>query len=363
MPDIESRICAAVGQVNDPNLGCSFADAKRAIQVTSSKGQWSVNIVLGYPVGDQREGLIAAIAAAIAEAGVSEPVAIQLTPGIAAHAVQRGVERVPGISNIIAVASAKGGVGKSTVAVNLAIALARDGARVGLLDADIYGPSQPLMLGLQGERPSSDDGKMIEPLRAHGVAAMSIGFLVDNEQPMIWRGPMVTSALQQLLNQTRWGELDYLIVDLPPGTGDLQLTLAQKVAVAGAIIVTTPQDVALADARKGYRMFEKVGVPVLGIVENMSGYTCANCGHHEDIFGSRGGAEMAQKYQLPLLGQVPIDPRIGRLLDAGQPGVASEPASAHARAFVDIARRAAAHLSLRPIDRGRLFGKVVVEKG
>jgi ATP-binding protein involved in chromosome partitioning len=268
---------------------------------------------------------------------------------------------LPGVKNIIAVASGKGGVGKSTVAANLALAWAAQGARVGVLDADIYGPSQPLMLGLTGQRPSAPDGKHIKPLAAHGVVAMSIGFLIDPEQPMVWRGPMVTQALTQLLSDTEWGELDYLVVDMPPGTGDIQLTLAQRVPVAGAVIVTTPQDIALADARKGLAMFEKVAVPVLGIIENMSIHICSNCGHAEHIFGSGGGARMAAQAGVRLLGELPLDARIREDADGGRPTVVAEPESARARLYFETARRTAAVLARRSRDRSIVFPTIVVE--
>jgi ATP-binding protein involved in chromosome partitioning len=258
------------------------------------------------------------------------------------------------------VASGKGGVGKSTTAVNLALALAIDGARVGLLDADIYGPSQPRMMGLQGERPVSHDGKRIQPLEAHGIKVMSIGFLIEEEQPMVWRGPMVTQALQQLLNDTDWGELDYLVVDMPPGTGDIQLTLSQRVPVSGAVVVTTPQDIALLDARKGLRMFQKVNVPVLGIVENMSTHVCSSCGHEEPIFGSGGGARMAEQYGVSLLGQLPLDIRIREETDGGRPTVVAEPGSRIGTAYLDTARRTAAKLSVAALGAAG-FPKITVE--
>jgi len=263
---------------------------------------------------------------------------------------------------VVAVASGKGGVGKSTVAVNLALAWAAQGARVGILDADIYGPSQPLMLGLVGERPLSSDGKHLQPLVSHGLSAMSIGFLVDSEQPMVWRGPMVTQALTQLLGETQWGALDYLVVDMPPGTGDIQLTLAQRVPVAGALIVTTPQDIALADARKGLKMFEKVSVPVLGIVENMSVHVCSSCGHIEHIFGAGGGERMAREYGVRLLGELPLDVHIREEADGGRPTVVAAPDSARARPYFEMARRTAAALALRARDRSALFPKIVVEE-
>ena len=274
-------------------------------------------------------------------------------PRIHAHAVQPNVSRSPRIRNVIAVASGKGGVGKSTTAVNLAVALQLDGAKVGILDADIYGPSVPAMLGLGG-RPESPDGKSIEPMHAHGLEAMSIGFLIDIDTPMIWRGPMATSALTQLFNETLWGGadpaagLDYLIVDLPPGTGDIQLTLSQKIPVAGAVIVTTPQDIATLDARKALKMFEKVQVPVLGVIENMAVHVCSQCGHAEHIFGSGGGEAMASQYGVPLLGSLPLELGIREQGDAGVPIVIAQPDSAAARAYRETARNLAAQLALRP---------------
>jgi len=258
--------------------------------------------------------------------------------------VQRNLKPMPGIRNIIAVASGKGGVGKSTVAVNLALALKAEGARVGILDADIYGPSQPLMLGSK-DRPTSPDGTRMNPILAHGLQAMSIGFLIDDEQPMIWRGPMVTQALGQLLTETRWDDLDYLVVDLPPGTGDIQLSLSQRMPVSGAVIVTTPQDIALLDARKGLQMFRKVEVAVLGVVENMSTHVCSSCGHEEAIFGAGGGERLAQQYGVELLGQLPLDIRIRQQADGGNPTVAAAPESELARRYRAIARKAAARLA------------------
>ena len=273
------------------------------------------------------------------------------TPRIAAHAVQPNLSPLPRVRNILAIGSGKGGVGKSTTAVNLALALAAEGARVGVLDADVYGPSIPTMLGLSG-RPDSPDGKTIEPMRAHGIEAMSIGLLVEQDTPMIWRGPMATSALTQLLGETRWGgdegELDYLVIDLPPGTGDIQLTLAQKIPVAGAVIVTTPQDVATLDAKKALKMFEKVQVPVLGLVENMAVHVCTNCGHAEHIFGQGGGERMATTYGVPLLGSLPLEMGIREQGDAGTPIVAAAPASAAAEAYRQLARNVIAELDRRP---------------
>lgn len=279
---------------------------------------------------------------------------------VPAHAVQQNLSPHPRIRNIIAVGSGKGGVGKSTTAANLAIALAQEGARVGMLDADIYGPSQPRMLGIHG-RPVSPDGKTMEPLENHGVKCMSIGFLVDEEQPMVWRGPMVTQALVQLLETTRWGDLDYLIVDMPPGTGDTQLTLSQRVPVSGAVIVSTPQDIALLDARKGLRMFQKVEVPVLGIVENMSTHVCSKCGHEEHVFGAGGGRRMAEQYGVPLLAELPLDIRIREQTDSGKPTVVAEPDSQLGRAYLELARRAAGALARAIIAGPAAFPTIRIE--
>src|SRR5690606_25224448 len=279
------------------------------------------------------------------------------------HSVQHGLKPIPGVKNVIAVSSGKGGVGKSTVAVNLALALGLEGGEVGLLDADIYGPSQPRMLGLSGRRPESRDGKTLEPLTAHGIKAMSIGFLVDERQPMAWRGPMVTSALNQLLMQTNWSGLDYLIVDMPPGTGDIQLTLAQRVPVSGAVIVTTPQDIALADARKGIEMFQKVNVPVLGIIENMSIHVCSSCGHEEAIFGELGGERLSSEYGVPLLGALPLERRIREETDGGNPTVVADPDGPTGRRFRALALRTAGELAASGKDYSRLCPKSTVEDG
>ncbi|MDA8347733.1 MAG: iron-sulfur cluster carrier protein ApbC [Pseudomonadota bacterium] len=353
---------AAIESYVEPFLHQTLREAGALRELSAVPDGYAAQVVLGFPVGGYQEQLAAALSAHVAAAGVSAPVRFRIEAQIRPHGVQRPLQPLTGIKNVVAVASGKGGVGKSTVAANLALAWAAQGARVGVLDADIYGPSQPLMLGLAGEQPTSPDGKHILPLRNHGVAAMSIGFMVDSEQPMVWRGPMVTQALQQLLSQTQWGELDYLVVDLPPGTGDIQLTLAQKVPVAGAVIVTTPQDIALADARKGLKMFEKVSVPVLGIVENMSLHVCTNCGHVDHIFGIGGGARMAEQYGVRLLGELPLDARVREEADGGRPTVAAEPESTRADAYLQMARRTAAALSLRPLDRSGVFPKIVVEK-
>lgn len=316
-------------------IGASFAGSPGLLEA-----------VFPVPVAALQRTLVDDLWAAASQAGRHSG-RVEVRQRIAAHAVQGALAPLPRVRNLIAVGSGKGGVGKSTVAVNLALALAADGARVGILDADIYGPSVPTMLGLSG-RPESPDGKSIEPLRAHGVQAMSIGLLVEQDTPMIWRGPMATSALTQLLNDTRWDDLDYLVVDLPPGTGDIQLTLAQKIPVAGAIVVTTPQDVATLDARKAVRMFEKVEVPVLGLVENMALHTCSNCGHQDHVFGEGGAARLSADYGLPVLGSLPLDRRVREQGDAGAPVVVAEPESASARAFVAMARQAAVALARRP---------------
>ncbi|HKT71379.1 MAG TPA: iron-sulfur cluster carrier protein ApbC [Steroidobacteraceae bacterium] len=356
-----NAIRAALEAYPEPYLGETLGAAKAVQDVVAASTGYQARIRLGFPVGGYQEELAAALSAHLATAGIGTPLAVELESDIRSHAVQRNLKPLERIKNVVAVASGKGGVGKSTVAANLALAWAAQGARVGMLDADIYGPSQPLMLGLTGQRPTSLDGKHIRPLAAHGVTAMSIGFLVDAEQPMVWRGPMVTQALTQLLSETQWGDLDYLVVDMPPGTGDIQLTLSQRVPVAGALIVTTPQDIALADARKGLKMFEKVAVPVLGIVENMSTHICSSCGHEEHIFGAGGGARMAAEYGVALLGELPLDARIREEADGGRPTVIADPTSARAQAYFKMARRAAAALARRARDRSTVFPKIVIE--
>ena len=339
-----------------------FADAGRVRKAETDGDRAVVEIELGFPA----LGLVPDIERQVAEiardtAG-AENVDCAVTTRVTAHGVQRNLKPLAGVSNIVAVASGKGGVGKSTTAVNIALALAAEGATVGILDADIYGPSVPIMLGVVGERPTSDDGQTMNPLDAHGLKVMSIGFLIDVDQPMVWRGPMVTQALNQMLKQTRWTNLDYLVVDMPPGTGDIQLTLSQQVPVSGAVIVTTPQDIALADARKGLQMFRKVSIPVLGIVENMSTHICSACGHEEAIFGSGGGARMAEQYDVTLLGQLPLDPHIREQADGGTPSVVADPDGAPARAYIDTARRLAAHLATLGKDYSSRFPKIVVEE-
>jgi len=357
-----NAVRAALDAYIDPYLGETLGSARAVRGVSADGSGYTAQVVLGFPVGGYRDELTASLTAALAAAGIHAPLAVELEAEIGAHAVQRGLKPLGEIKNIVAVASGKGGVGKSTVAVNLALAWAAQGARVGVLDADIYGPSQPLMLGLAAERPVSADGKHLRPLEAHGVSAMSIGFLVDAEQPMVWRGPMVTQALTQLLGETQWGALDYLVVDMPPGTGDIQLTLAQRVPVAGAVIVTTPQDIALADARKGLKMFEKVAVPVLGVVENMSVHVCAKCGHTDHIFGAGGGTRMAAQYGVRLLGELPLDARIREEADGGRPTVIAAPDSPRARCYFEMARRTAGALAVRSRDRSSVFPKIVIEE-
>jgi ATP-binding protein involved in chromosome partitioning len=341
MPDAD--LLEAARATVEPASGHPLGAAVRSVR--SSGDVLRIEVELGFPVAGHEVALRDALAERLAGAGWRGRVEPVLTARIVPQAVQGSLKPLPGIANVIAVASGKGGVGKSTTSANLALALAAQGARVGLLDADIYGPSQPLMMGLEGRRPTTPDGKSIDPLVAHGVKVMSIGFLVDTDQPMVWRGPMVTQALSQLLTETRWGELDYLVVDMPPGTGDTQLTLAQRVPVSGAIIVTTPQDIALLDARKGLQMFRKVAIPVLGIVENMATHVCSNCGHEEPIFGAGGGERMAAQYGVPLLGSLPLDMRIREQADGGRPTVVAEPDGSLAQAYHRIARRAAARLA------------------
>ena len=329
-----------------PGLDIPLGDTGARIRAAESDGRVALEVGLGYR-GAWLEPWLRSEAERLArDAGLTLS-SLVVNTRIASHVVQDKLSPLPSVRNIIAVGSGKGGVGKSTVAVNLALALAADGAKVGVLDADIYGPSVPLMLGLNG-RPDSPDGKTIEPMRAHGVEAMSIGLLVDQDTPMIWRGPMATSALTQLLTETRWGDLDYLVLDLPPGTGDIQLTMAQKIPVAGAVVVTTPQDVATLDARKALKMFEKVSVPVLGLVENMAVHVCSNCGHAEHIFGEGGGQRMAAQYGVALLGSLPLEARVREQGDTGTPIVIAEAESAAARHFQRTARRVAVELAKRP---------------
>jgi ATP-binding protein involved in chromosome partitioning len=345
----------------DPYLAQTLGEAKAVASVTAHSAVVSVELILGFPCADYVGELKAALQEHLGPLLGQAQLELKLRAQITAHAVQRTLKPLANIKNVVAVASGKGGVGKSTTAANLALAWAAQGARVGLLDADIYGPSQPLMMGLTGAKPVSTDGKHLTPLRAYGVEVMSIGFMIEQEQPMAWRGPMVTQALTQLLGDTNWGELDYLVVDMPPGTGDIQLTLAQRVPVSGAVIVTTPQDIALLDARKGLKMFEKVEVRVLGVVENMSMHVCSQCGHVEHVFGSGGGARMAAQYGVQLLGELPLDIRIREDADGGSPTVVAEPGSARAQAYLLMARRTAARLATLNKDYSRAFPKITVE--
>lgn len=343
-------------------LDCTLGDIAKIIELRLADDRADIGIELGLPLDVVADDLKDAIREVLQSACGLDAVAINLTTKITAHGVQRNLKPLPNVRNIIAIASGKGGVGKSTTAVNLALALTREGASVGILDADIYGPSIPLMLGVPNERPSSEDGQSMIPPRAHGLQVMSIGFLIDPDQPMVWRGPMVTQALNQMLQQTQWDDLDYLIVDMPPGTGDIQLTLSQQVPVSGAVIVTTPQDIALLDARKGLQMFRKVNVPVLGIVENMSTHLCTHCGHEEPLFGRGGGARMAAEYDVELLGQLPLDLRIREQTDGGQPSVVAEPDEAPAKAYLQTARKMTARLAMQGKDYSAKFPKIVVEE-
>ena len=360
MTPTEIDIQNALKNLTDPNTERDFMASKSAKNIKVDNGDVSVDIVLGYPANSVMDSVKQLVEShLLALAGVKK-VTVNIGSRIAIHKAQQGVNLLPNVKNIIAVASGKGGVGKSTTSVNLALALAAEGATVGLLDADIYGPSQPQMLGISG-RPESSDGKSMEPMLAHGIQAMSIGFLVDIDTPMVWRGPMVTGALEQLLRDTKWRDLDYLIVDLPPGTGDIQLTLAQKIPVTGAIIVTTPQDIALLDARKGLKMFEKVGIPILGIVENMSTHICSNCGHEEHIFGAGGGQKMCDDYNVDLLGSLPLDITIRELTDSGKPTVIAEPDSKISAIYKEIARKAAIKIANAGLDHSSKFPNIVIQ--
>ncbi|MBG9388100.1 iron-sulfur cluster carrier protein ApbC [Caenimonas aquaedulcis] len=360
MPTPEA-LSQALAAVIDPNTGKDFVSTKALKNLQVSGANVSFDVELGYPAKSQIPALRnQLVAAAKGVAGVGN-VTANVTSRIVAHAAQRGVALLPGVKNIIAVASGKGGVGKSTTAVNLALALAAEGAAVGLLDADIYGPSQPMMMGIEG-RPESSDGKTMEPMENYGVQVMSIGFLVNQDEAMIWRGPMATQALEQLLRQTNWGDLDYLIVDLPPGTGDIQLTLSQRVPMTGAVIVTTPQDIALLDAKKGIKMFEKVGVPILGIVENMAVHICSHCGHAEHIFGEGGGKRMAEQYNMDYLGALPLDIKIRVQADSGKPTVVSDPDGELAGIYKAVARQMAIKIAAKAKDFSAKFPSITISK-
>ena len=357
----EPDLLQALGTVQDPHTGKDFVSTRALRNLQVSGGDVAFDVELGYPAKSLFPALRSSfIAAAKGVAGVDN-VSVNITFKVAAHALQRGVQLLAGVKNIVAVASGKGGVGKSTTAANLALALAAEGARVGVLDADIYGPSQPMMLGID-RRPDSLDGKSMEPLENHGVQVMSIGFLVSQDEAMVWRGPMATQALDQLLRQTHWRDLDYLIVDMPPGTGDIQLSLSQRVPITGAVIVTTPQDIALLDAKKGIKMFEKVGVPILGIVENMAVHVCTNCGHAEHIFGEGGGKRMAADYQMDYLGALPLDMQIRLQADSGTPTVVADPDGEVAQIYKQVARSVAVKIAQQAKDFSSRFPTITVSQ-
>ncbi|MCX8567153.1 MAG: ATP-binding protein involved in chromosome partitioning [Glomeribacter sp. 1016415] len=355
-----AQIQAVLAQIIDPQRGEDLISTKSVRRSVVENDCVTVEVVLDYPAQSQFEALHTRITNALAAVPGVKSVDVTISQQIVARAVQPGIKLLPHIKNIIAVASGKGGVGKSTTAVNLALALAAEGASVGLLDADIYGPSQPMMLGLEG-KPESKDGKSMEPLERYGIQVNSIGFLVETDTPMVWRGPMVTSAFDQLLRQTNWRELDYLIVDMPPGTGDIQLTLAQRVPVTGAVIVTTPQDIALLDAKRGLKMFEKVQVPILGIVENMSTHICSNCGHAESIFGAGGAEQMCKQFGVELVGSLPLDMSIRERTDAGCPTVVAQPHGRNAQIYHDIARKVAFAVARKARDMSSKFPDIVVQ--
>jgi ATP-binding protein involved in chromosome partitioning len=354
------QVKAALATVIDPNTGKDFVSTRAVRNVVVDGGTVRFDVELGYPARSQVAPLRAAVEQAVRALPGVQGVEANVYSKIISHSVQRGLKLLPTVKNIIAVASGKGGVGKSTTAVNLALALAAEGACVGVLDADIYGPSQPMMLGVSGQ-PVSKDGRTMEPMEGHGVQVSSIGFMIDPDEPMVWRGPMVTQALQQLLEQTNWRELDYLIVDMPPGTGDIQLTLSQKVPVTGAVIVTTPQDIALLDARKGLRMFEKVGIPILGVVENMSTHICSNCGHTEAIFGAGGGEKMCRDFGVDFLGQLPLTMAIREQTDSGTPTVVADPDGPVAQIYKQIARKVAVKVAEKAKDMSSKFPSIVVK--
>jgi ATP-binding protein involved in chromosome partitioning len=356
----ELQIQTALKEITDPNTEKDFIATKSARNIKVNGSDVSLDVELGYPAKTQIELIRKMVQTKLGSIPGVGKVTVNVVSKIVSHSVQRGVKLIPEVKNIIAVASGKGGVGKSTTAVNLALALAAEGASVGILDADIYGPSQPTMLGITG-RPESRDGKTLEPMIGHGLQAISIGFLIDVDTPMVWRGPMVTQALEQLLKDTHWQGVDYLVVDLPPGTGDIQLTLAQKVPVTGAVIVTTPQDIALIDARKGLKMFEKVGIPIIGIVENMSIHICSNCGHEEHIFGAGGAEKMCKDFNAEFLGALPLDIRIREQTDSGKPTVVADPDGRSAEIYRRIARRVAVKISEQAKDMTSKFPNIVIQ--
>ena len=357
--DTEARARQIFDAFQDPVLGPAFKRALGEPEISVDGGNVEIALTLGFPSRRHGRRLARALESQLEADDAVDRAQVRTRTEIVPHQTQPNVERLKSVKNIIAVSSAKGGVGKSTVAANLALALVAEGASVGMLDADIYGPSQPRMLGVKG-RPDSVDGSSIEPMKSYGIESISVGYLIDDDEPMIWRGPMVTRAMQQLLGDTRWSDLDYLIVDMPPGTGDIQLTLSQQVPVAGAVIVTTPQDIATLDARKGLQMFRKVNVPVLGVVENMSLHICSKCGHQEHIFGAGGGKRIAEEYGVPLLGSLPLDTTIGKHADGGCPSVVAEPDGEIAGNFIDIALRMTAKLSLQAADYTHRMPKIVI---
>ena len=357
----EQSVMDALRGVVDPNTGRDFVSARAIRNFTITDGDVAFDVELGYPARSQMPALRKALVAAAKTVPGVENVSANLAVKIIPHAVQRGVQLLPNVKNIVAVASGKGGVGKSTTAVNLALALAAEGARVGVLDADIYGPSIPMMMGISG-KPESADGKTMEPLENHGVQVMSIGFLVAQDEAMIWRGPMATQALEQLLRQTNWQDLDYLIVDMPPGTGDIQLTLSQRVPMTGAVIVTTPQDIALLDAKKGIKMFQKVGVPILGVVENMAVHVCSNCGHVEHVFGADGGKTMAAEYGMDYLGALPLSMQIRVQADSGEPTVVADPEGEVAGIYKAVARQVALSIAAKNRDFSSKFPSIKISK-
>lgn len=354
-------VTEALKQVVDPNTGKDLVSSRCIKNLNVADGVVRFDVELGYPARSQYQLLRERVLAAVSPLPGVGKVDVDVRSKIVAHAVQQGVKLLPGVKNIIAVASGKGGVGKSTTSANLALALAAEGATVGILDADIYGPSQPQMLGIGDQKPQSLDGKSMEPLVAHGLQTMSIGFLVDVETPMVWRGPMATQALTQLLRETNWHDLDYLVIDMPPGTGDIQLTLSQNVPVTGAVIVTTPQDIALLDARKGLKMFEKVGVPIVGVVENMSVHICSNCGHEEPIFGTGGGGKLCADYGIPFLGALPLDLQIRVEADGGAPTVVADPEGRIAGMYREIARKVAIAVAQKAKDMTHKFPNIVIQ--
>ncbi|WP_240674140.1 iron-sulfur cluster carrier protein ApbC [Crenobacter cavernae] len=357
----DAQVLDAIAGLTDPNTGKTYAASRAVKNIKIGETAVTLDVVLAYPAKSQFERVKAEFEAAIAPVAGGRSVSANVHSEIVSHSVQRGVPLLPGVKNIVAVASGKGGVGKSTTTANLALALAAEGARVGILDADIYGPSQPLMMGLAGQRPETEDGKHLIPIENYGIQTMSIGYLVDPDQAMVWRGPMVSQALQQLLNDTRWTDLDYLLIDMPPGTGDIQLTLSQKVPVTGAVIVTTPQDIALLDARKGVTMFNKVGVPIIGLVENMATHICSNCGHAEPIFGEGGADKMAADYGVEVLGSLPLDIGIRLSVDEGKPSVAADPEGKVADIYKAIARRVAVKVGEKAQDFSTKFPKIVIQ--